>query len=77
LVGKPKRRRPRLQWRDNIRLYLKEIGREVVDWNDLSEDKDKWWVVVNMVWTLGLHKMQGNSWLTEELLASQEGLSSM
>jgi hypothetical protein len=34
----------------NIKMaYLKETGREDVDWNHLSQDRDLWWPLVNMV----------------------------
>jgi hypothetical protein len=28
------------RWEDNIKMILKEIGWEVVDWTDLVQDKD-------------------------------------
>jgi hypothetical protein len=44
LVGKPERkrplRRPRRKWEDNIRMDLREIVREVVDWIHLAQDRD-------------------------------------
>jgi hypothetical protein len=44
-VGKPegKRslRRPRRRWEDNIRMDLREIGLEVVDWMYLAQDSDQ------------------------------------
>jgi hypothetical protein len=46
LVGKPERkrpfRRPRNGREDNIRIDLREIGREVVDWMHLDWDRDQW-----------------------------------
>jgi hypothetical protein len=42
-VGKPERRRPlgrhRHRWEDNIKMNLREIGWEVVDWMDLTQDR--------------------------------------
>jgi hypothetical protein len=42
LVGKPERkkplRRPRLRWVDNIKIYLLEIGVNVVDWIGLAQE---------------------------------------
>jgi hypothetical protein len=39
-VGKPEGMRPvirpRRRWEDNIRIYLREIGWEDVDWMDLA-----------------------------------------
>jgi len=51
LVGKleEKRvlRRPMLRWEDNIRMDLREIGWEVVDWMHLAHDRDQEWALVN------------------------------
>jgi hypothetical protein len=30
-------------------MDLREIGREIVDWIYLDEDRDQWWVLVNTV----------------------------
>jgi hypothetical protein len=32
--------RPRRKWEDNIRMYLREIWWEVVDWIHLSQNRD-------------------------------------
>ena len=46
LVGKPERKRPlgrpRRRWEDNIKMDLKEIGWEDVDWIDVAQDRDNW-----------------------------------
>jgi hypothetical protein len=34
---------------DNIRMDLREIGREGFDWIHLAQDKDHWQALVNMV----------------------------
>jgi hypothetical protein len=56
LVGKPggKRplRRPRRRWVDNIKIDLREIGWDVVDWVDLAQDIDRWGALVNTVMNL-------------------------
>jgi hypothetical protein len=55
LVGKPEGRspgRPRRRWKDNIRMDLRDMGREGVDWLHLAYDKDQWRAVVNMVMKL-------------------------
>jgi hypothetical protein len=39
--GKRPLGRPRRRWEDNIRVDLKEIGCEDVDWIHKSQDKDK------------------------------------
>jgi hypothetical protein len=53
LVGKPKGKRPlgRLRdiWKDNIRMDIKETGREGVDWMHLDRDRDQWRAVLNTV----------------------------
>jgi hypothetical protein len=45
LVGEKPERKRRLgiswnRWEDNIRIDVREIGWEVVDWNHLAEDGD-------------------------------------
>jgi hypothetical protein len=53
LDGKPEGKRtyarPRRRWEDNIRMDLREIQWEGVEWMHLPQDRDQWWVVVNMV----------------------------
>jgi ribosome biogenesis protein Nip4 len=46
-LGRLKRR-----WEDNIRMDLREIGWEDVDWIHLVQDRDQWRVVVNTVMNL-------------------------
>jgi hypothetical protein len=47
LVGKNERKGPlgrlRHRWGDNIKMDLHEVGRRVVDWIGLAEDRDMWW----------------------------------
>jgi len=45
-----------------------------MDWNNLAQDRDRWWAMVNMVRAFSFRKICGISWLSEQLLASQEGL---
>jgi hypothetical protein len=56
LVGKPEGKRPcggpRYIWEDNIRMDLREIGWEGVDWIHLAQDRDQWQALVNMVMNL-------------------------
>jgi hypothetical protein len=53
LVGKPEGRRPlgrpRCMWEDNIKMELREIGWGGMDWIDLTQDRDQWIALVNMV----------------------------
>jgi hypothetical protein len=37
---------------DNIKIDLREIGWDVVDWIDVAEDMDQWRAVVNTVMNL-------------------------
>jgi hypothetical protein len=34
--------RPRHRWEDNINIYLQEVGRRVLDWIELAQDRDVW-----------------------------------
>jgi hypothetical protein len=44
---------------DNIKMDLREIEWDGVDWIDMAEDRDKWRAVVNTV--LNIRKMVGSS----------------
>jgi hypothetical protein len=44
--------RPRRRWEDNIKMYLKEIVSEDVDWIYLAQDRAKWRALVNAVMKL-------------------------
>jgi hypothetical protein len=37
---------------DNIKMDLREIGWDGVDWIDLAQDRDQWRVLVKMVMNL-------------------------
>jgi hypothetical protein len=50
--GKRPLGRPRHRWEDNIRIDLREIGWECVDWMHLTQDMDQWQAVVNTVMNL-------------------------
>jgi hypothetical protein len=56
LVGKPKGKRPlgrpRRRWVDNIKIDLRGIGWDDVDWIDLAQDRDKWRALVKTVMNL-------------------------
>jgi hypothetical protein len=53
LVGKSERKRPlgrpRRRWEDNIKMDLREIGWSGMDWINLTQDRDQWRALVNMV----------------------------
>jgi hypothetical protein len=51
LVGKPEGRRPlrrpRHRWVDNIKMNLRAIEWDGMDWIDLAKDRDQWSALVN------------------------------
>jgi hypothetical protein len=47
--GKRQLGRPRRRWEDNIRIDLRQIEWEVVDWVYLAQDRDQWRALVNTV----------------------------
>jgi hypothetical protein len=53
LVGKPEQKRPlgrpRRRWVDNIKMNLREIGWDGINWIDLAQDGDHWSALVNTV----------------------------
>jgi hypothetical protein len=56
LVGKSEGKRPLgrpgRRWVDNIKMDLKEIGWDEMDWIDLAQDRDQWKALVNTVMNL-------------------------
>jgi hypothetical protein len=54
LVGKPEGKRPlgRRRWVDNIKMDLREIGWNGVDWIYLAQDRDQWRARANTVMNL-------------------------
>ena len=56
LVEKPEVKRPlvipRRRWEDNIKVDLQEVGCVGMDWIDLSQNRDIWWALVNVVMNL-------------------------
>jgi hypothetical protein len=51
-IGKRPLGRPRRRWVDNIKIDLREIGRDGMDWIALAQDRDQWRVLVNTVMNL-------------------------
>jgi hypothetical protein len=47
--GKRPLGKPRHRWEDNIKMDLREIGSDGVDWIDLAQDRDQWSALVNAV----------------------------
>jgi hypothetical protein len=56
LVGKPEGKRPlgtpRSRRVDNIKMDLREIGWNGVDWIDMAQDRNQWRALVNTVLNL-------------------------
>jgi hypothetical protein len=56
LVGKPEGKRPlgrpRHRWVDNIKMDLRKIRWDGMDWIDLAQDRDQWRALLNMVMNL-------------------------
>jgi hypothetical protein len=40
---------PRLRWVNNVKMDLREIGWDDMDWIDLAQDRDQWKSLVNTV----------------------------
>jgi hypothetical protein len=53
LEGKRPLRRPGCRWEDNVTMDLREIGWEGVDWMHLTQDRDQWQALVNVVMNFG------------------------
>jgi hypothetical protein len=53
LVGKPEGKkplgRPRRRLDDNIKMYLKEIEWEVMNWSQVAQDRDRWQAVLKLL----------------------------
>jgi hypothetical protein len=63
LVGKPKGKGPlgwpRRRWKDNIKMDLRKIVWECMDWIHLAQVRNKWRTLVNTPTNIGLNKRQG------------------
>jgi hypothetical protein len=55
-VGKPEGKRllgrPRRRWVDSIKIYLREVGWDDMDWIEVVQDRDQWRALVNRVMNL-------------------------
>jgi hypothetical protein len=55
-VGKPEGKRPlgrtKRRWEDNIKMDLREIRWDGMDWIDLAQDRDQWRALLNTVMNL-------------------------
>jgi hypothetical protein len=65
LVGKPEGKRPVgrsiCRWVDNIKIDLREIGWDGIDWFDMAQDRDRWRALVYTVMNLQVSILLGNS----------------
>jgi hypothetical protein len=56
LVGRPEGKRslarPRGRWEGNIKLDLRELGIDGLNWIQLAQDRVQWWAFVNTVMSL-------------------------
>jgi hypothetical protein len=56
LVGKSEGKRPlgrpKSRWADNIKMDLRGIGCDGMDWIDLAQDRNQWRALVNTVMNL-------------------------
>jgi hypothetical protein len=52
LEGKRPLGRPRRKWVNNIKMDLREVGLDGMDWIDLAQDRDRWRTLVNTVMKL-------------------------
>jgi hypothetical protein len=56
LVGKPEGKRPlgrpRRRWMDNIKIDIREIRWDGMDWIDVAQNRDQWRALVKTVMNL-------------------------
>jgi hypothetical protein len=50
--GKRPLGRPRHRWVDNIKICVREIGWDGMDWISLAQDRDQWRALVNTIMNL-------------------------
>jgi hypothetical protein len=54
-LGKKRPRgKPRLRWVNNIKMDLREVEWDGMDWIDLTQNREQWRVLVNTVMNLGV-----------------------
>jgi hypothetical protein len=47
--GKRSLGRPRLRWKENIKMDLREVGIDGANWTQLAQDRVRWRAFVNSV----------------------------
>jgi hypothetical protein len=52
LEGKKPLGRSRRRWVDNIKIDVREIGWDGMDWIGMAQDRDQWRALVNIVLNL-------------------------
>jgi hypothetical protein len=81
LVGKPEGGtplgRPRHTWENNIKMDLREIGRDGVELTSLAQDRDKGRALVNAVMNVRVPGSAENYQVALQLAASPAGLTSI
>ena len=55
-TGKGTLRRSRHRWKDSVRMDLKEMGVNTMNWVDSAQDMDYWIALVNAALNLRFHK---------------------
>ena len=62
LVGRPEGKRPLgrpgRRWEDNIKMDLKEVGCDAMNWMDLAQHQDQWQTYIRVLMNLGFLKSQ-------------------
>ena len=63
-MGKPEEKRPlgrsRHRCEDNIKMDLQEVGWRGMNGIALAQDRDRWWVLVNVIMNLWVPQNAGN-----------------
>jgi hypothetical protein len=52
--------RSRRRWADNMRMDIREIRWETVEWILLAQDRDQWQAFVNTIMNLRVHERRIN-----------------
>ena len=64
LVGKPEGKRqlgrPKIRWKDNIKMDLQEVGCGCMDWIELAQDRNMWQILVTVAMNLRVPQNVGN-----------------
>ena len=58
--GKRRLGKPGRKWKDNIKMYLLEMGWGGMDWIDFAEDRENWWTLVNALMNFNIARDRSN-----------------